>query len=181
VGGITGLTIYDHYGSSEHGRQRRDFQPHPSNAVVVRQWRGKDCGPGGKPVFLTTASLAKPLQPFDDGNHRSRMENCCSKEAKQQWEPGQPPPKTDRAVRVHVRFTLLMFVLATAYRLQCEREAGGGEPVGWQCWRRQLLKQTRDQVIVFAQRYSGIFHLAEYSLLVGIKLRCDSGETLRVS
>jgi hypothetical protein len=47
--------------------------------------------------------------------------------------------------------------------------------------RRQRLEQTRDQVIVFAQGYSGIFHLAEYSLLVGIKLRCDSGETLRVS
>jgi hypothetical protein len=38
-------------------------------------------------------------------------------------------------------FTLLMFALATAYRLQCEREARGEEPVGW---RRQLLEQTRD-------------------------------------
>ena len=74
-------------------------------------------------------------------------------------------------MRVHVLFTLLMFALATAYRLQCEREATGGEPVGWQRWRRQLLEQTRDQVIVFAQGYYGIFHLAEYSLLLGVKLK----------
>jgi hypothetical protein len=173
VVGITGLTTYDQYGSPEHGRQqnRRDFQPNPINAVVVRKWRGKDYGPGGKTVFLTNASVAKPLQPFDDYDDRSLIENCCIKEAKQQWDLGHPPQKTDRAVRIHVMFTLLMFALATAYRLECEREARGGEPVGWQRWRHQLLEQTRDLVIVFAQGYYGIFHLAEYSLLLGVKLK----------
>jgi hypothetical protein len=67
-------------------------------------------------------------------------------------------------------FTLLMFALATAYRLQCEREATAGESVGWQRWRRQGLEQTRDKVIVFAQGHYGIFHIAEYSLLLGVKL-----------
>jgi hypothetical protein len=173
VVGITGLTTYDHYGSPEHGRQqhRRDFQPNPINAVVVRKWRGKDYGPGGKTVFLTNASVAKPLQPFEDDDDRRLIENCCSKEAKQEWDLGHPPQKTDRAVRVHVMFTLLMFALATAYRLECEREARGGEPVGWQRWRRQLLEQTRAQVIVFAQGYYGICYLAEYSLLLGVKLK----------
>jgi DDE family transposase len=173
VVGITGLTTSDHYGSPEHGRQqhRRDFQPNPINAVVVRKWQGKADGPGGKTLFLTNASVAKPLPPFEDDDDRSLIENCCIKEAKQQWDLGHPPPKTDRAVRVHVLFTLLMFALATAYRRPCEREASGGEPVGWQRWRRQLLEQTRDQVIVFAHGYYGIFHLAEYSLLVGVKLK----------
>jgi hypothetical protein len=173
VVGITGLTTYDQYGSPEHGRQqnRRDFQPNPINAVVVRKWRGKDYGPGGKTVFLTNASVAKPLQPFDDYDDRSLIENCCIKEAKPQWDLGHPPQKTDRAVRIHVMFTLLIFALATAYRLECEREARGGEPVGWQRWRHQLLEQTRDLVIVFAQGYYGIFHLAEYSLLLGVKLK----------
>jgi hypothetical protein len=104
------------------------------------------------------------LRPFDDDDDRSLIENCCIKEAKQQWNLGHPPQKTEGAVRVHVLFTLRMFALATAYRLQCEREDRGGEPVGWQRWRRQLLEETRDQVIVFAQGYYGIFHLAEYSL-----------------
>jgi hypothetical protein len=96
-------------------------------------------------------------------------ENCWIKEAKQPWELGHPPQKNERAVRVHVVFTVLMFALATAYRLPCEREAMGGEPVGWQRWRRQLLEQTREKVIVFAQGHYGICHLAEYSLLVGVK------------
>jgi Transposase DDE domain len=173
VVGITGLTTYDQYGMQEHERQanRRDFQPNPINAVVVRQWHGKDYGPGGKTVFLTNAPVEKPLQVFDDYDDRSLIENCCIKACKQQWDLGHPPQKTERAVQVHVVFTLLMFALATAYRLQCEREAMGDEPVGWQRWRRQLLEQTRDKVIVFAQGYYGIFHLAEYSLLLGVKLK----------
>ncbi len=172
VVGIAGLTPDDQYGTPEHGRHtnRRDFQPHPINAVVVRTWHGKDYGPGGKPVFLTNAPVEKPLQIFDDDDDRSLIENCCIKEAKQQWDLGHPPQKTERAVRVHVVFTLLLFALATAFRLECEREATGGEPVGWQRWRRQLLEQTREQVIVFAQGCYGIFPLAEYSLLVGVTL-----------
>jgi hypothetical protein len=173
VVGLTGLTTYDQYGTPEHGRQhnRRDFQPHPINAVVVRKWHGRGYGPGGKTVFLTNASVAKPLQPFDDYDDRSLIEHCWIKETKQPWDLGHPPQKSQRAVRVHVMFTLLLFALATAYRLPCEREALGGEAVGWQRWRRQLREQTRDQVIVCAQGYYGIFHLAEYSLLLGVKLK----------
>jgi hypothetical protein len=173
VVGITGLATDDQYGTPEHGRHanRRDFQANPLNAVVVRKWQGKDYGPGGKTVFLTNAPVDQPLRPFDDYDDRSLIENCCIKETKQQWDLGQPPQKNERAVRVHVVFTLLMFALATAYRLQREREALGGEAVGWQRWRRQLLEQTRDQVIVFAQGYYGIFHLTEYSLLLGVKLK----------
>jgi Transposase DDE domain len=173
VVGITGLTTYEQYGTEEHGRyhNRRDFEPNPINAVVVRKWNGKDYGPGGKTVFLTNAAVQQPLKPFDDYDDRSLIENCCIKEAKQQWDLQHPPQKTARAVRVHVMFTLLLFALATAYRRQCEREALGGEPVGWQRWRRQLLEQTRDQVIVFAQGAYGIFHIAAFALLMGVNLK----------
>jgi hypothetical protein len=138
--------------------------------VVVRQWHGRNYGPAGKTVFLTNAAVQQPLQPFDD-DERSLIENCCIKAAKPQWELGHPPQKTDRAVRVHVLFTLLLCALATAYRRPCEHEDTGGEPVGWQRWRRQLLERTRDHVIIFAQRCYGIFHMAEYSLLLGVKLK----------
>src|SRR5918996_5417928 len=85
----------------------------------------------GQNVFLTNASVAKPLQPFDDDD-RSLIENCCIKERQQQWSLTHPPQKTARAVRVHVLFTLLMCALATAYRLPCEQEESRGESVGWQ-------------------------------------------------
>jgi Domain of unknown function (DUF4158) len=173
VVGISGLTTYDQYGTPEHGRQhhRRDVEANPIHAVVVRRWQGKGYGPGGKTVFLTNASVQQPLHPCDAYDERSLIENCCIKEAKQQWDLGHPPQKTGRAVWVHVVFTFLMFALATAYRLRCEQAALGVEPVGWQRWRRQLLEQTRDKIIVFAQPWYGIFHLAEFALLVGVKLK----------
>jgi hypothetical protein len=173
VVGITGLTTDDQYGTAEHGRHhtRRDFQPHPINAVVVRKWQGRDYGPGGKTVFLTNAAVENPLQPFDDDDDRSLIENGCLKESKPPWSVKHPPPKTARAVRVHMMFTVLRFALATAYRLQCAQADTGNEPVGWQRWRRQLLQQTRDHVIVFAQDCYGIFHMAEYSILLGVKLK----------
>jgi Transposase DDE domain len=173
VVGIEGLTTYDQYGTPEHGRHhnRRDFEANPIHAVVVRQWHGRDYGPAGKTVFLTNASVQQPLQPFDDYDDRSLIENCCIKEAKQQWDLGHPPQKTGRAVQVHVLFTFLIFALATAYRLQCEQAQRHAEPVGWQRWRRQLLEQTRDKIIVFARRWYGIFHIAEFALLVGVKLK----------
>jgi Transposase DDE domain len=104
VVGITALTTYDQYGTPEHGRahNRRDFQANPINAVVVRKWNGREYGPGGKTVFLTNASVAKPLQPFDDYDERSLIENCCIKEAKQQWDLGHPPQK-NRAGRTGAR------------------------------------------------------------------------------
>ena len=82
-----------------------------------------------------------------------------------------PPQKTARAVRVHVLFPLRLFPLATAYRRPCEQAALGKEPVDWQRWRRQLREQHRDKVLVCAQGYDGIFHVAQYSLLLGAKLK----------
>jgi hypothetical protein len=116
VVGSTGLTTSDQSGTSEHGRHhnRRDFQPKPMNAVVVRPWNGREYGPAGTTVFLTHASVPQPLRPFDDDDDRSLIEHCCIKESKQPWSLQHPPQKTARAVRVHVMFTLLMFALATA-------------------------------------------------------------------
>jgi hypothetical protein len=139
--------------------------------VVVRTWNGHAYGPGGQTVFLTHAPVDQPWQPFDDDAERSLIENCWITAAKQQWDLGHPPQKTGRAVRVHVVFTWLMFAWATAYRLQCEQEATGGEPVGWRRWRRQLLEQSRDKISVCAQEWYGIFPLAEFALRVGGKLK----------
>jgi Transposase DDE domain len=173
VVGLADLTTYDQYGPEEHARQRyrKDFEEHPLNAVVVRKWNNRDYGPGGKVVFLTNETVDKPLEAFDAYDDRSLIENCCIKESKQAWNLKHPPQKTERAVQVHVFFTLAMFALATAYRLRAEQAAVGDEPVGWQRWRRQLIQQNRDKVIIFAQGWYGIFHVAEYSLLLGVRLR----------
>jgi hypothetical protein len=125
VVGITGLTTDDQDGTPEHGRQhhRRDFAVNPIQAVVVRQWHGKDDGPGGNTVFLTHASVQPPLHPCDDDEDRRLIENGGRKEAKPPWDLGHPPQHTGRAVRVHVMFTCLLVALATAYRRRCEQAA----------------------------------------------------------
>jgi len=173
VVGIVGLTTYDQYGTEEHARQRhrKAFQGNAINAVVVRKWNNRDYGPGGKTVFLTNEAVDQPLKPFDAYDDRSLIENCCIKEGKPAWHLKHPPQKTERAVLVHVFFTLVMFALATAYRRLTERAAVGDEPVGWQRWRRQLIQQNRDNVIVFVQGWYGIFQVAEYSLLLGVRLK----------
>jgi len=68
-----------------------------------------------------------------------------------------------------VLFTRRMVALATAYRLPCEREATGGEVVGWPRGRGQLLEQTREQGMVLAQGVEAIVHRAEDALLGGVK------------
>ena len=134
VVGMAGLTRDVQYGTPEPGghRHRRDFQANPIPAVVVRQWHGKDVGPGGTTVCLTNASVPQPLQPFDDDDERRLIEHCCIKESPQPWSLRHSPQNTARAMRVHVVLTLLLFGLATAYRLRCEAVAAGTEPVGWQ-------------------------------------------------
>lgn len=173
VVGIASLTTYDQYGPEDYARRRhrKDFEGHPLNAVVVRTWHNRDYGPGGKVVFLTNEAIDKPLQVFDAYDDRRLIENCCIKESKQAWNLKHPPQKTERAVQVHVLFTLAMFALATAYRARAEQAVVGNEPVGWQRWRRQLIQHNRDKVIIFAQGWYGIFHVAEYSLLLGVRLR----------
>ena len=113
-------------------------------------WK-RDYGPGGKTVFLTNAAVDKPLQPFDDYDDRSLIENCYIKESKQQWSLKHPPQKTARAVRVHVLFTLLMFALATAYRLQCEQADTGSEPGGLAALAAPTAGADPGPVIVFAE------------------------------
>jgi hypothetical protein len=138
--------------------------------VVVRKWHKRAEGPGGKVVLLPNEAGAKPLHIFATYDDRSLIEHCGIKERKHAWHLKHPPKKTERAVQGQVFFTLAMFALATAYRLRAAQAAGGDEPVGWQRWRRQLIPQHRDKVIIFAQGWYGIFHVAEYALLLGVQL-----------
>jgi hypothetical protein len=97
VVGLTGLTTDDQDGPPEPECQanRRDCQASPINGVVVRTWQGQADGPGGKTVVRTNAPVQQPLRVFDDGDERRRIENCCLKGAKQPWELGHPPRKTN--------------------------------------------------------------------------------------
>jgi hypothetical protein len=167
--GRTGLTPSAPDGPAAHGRhrQRRAVEAHPLPGVVGRQWQGKDEGPGGHPVCLTKAAVATPRPPCEDDDDRRLIAHGGSKEATPPWDLQPPPHQTARAGRGHVVCTLPLCGLATAYRRPGERAALGGEPGGWQRWRRQLLAHNRDTVRVLAPGASGRLQIAVVALLMG--------------
>lgn len=184
--GLTGLATYDAYGDPARTKEhlRKDYAGTPLNAVVVRTWDNRT-PKGGGPVYLTNGPVADPFVVFDDYDWRSVIENGLFKEGKYPWHLTHFPQRTEAAVIVHCHFTLLVMLLATAYRLwQAQQEAApappdtppdltstllGGE--GAARWRRRLKAENRDKVIVFIGDHYGIFHLAELSVLTGIRLK----------
>ncbi|HEX9871792.1 MAG TPA: hypothetical protein VGC99_24990 [Candidatus Tectomicrobia bacterium] len=170
VGGRTGLTPEAHAGRPAQGRppQRREVQPPPLHAVVVRQWRGTDDGPGGHTGVRTQASVATPRPPVDAEDARRLSETGGLQAATPPGDLGPPPQQPARAVRVQVLCTRRRCALATASRLPCEREAGGEEPVGWPRWRRPLPAQPRDAGIVCAPGPAGRWPLAADSRRCGV-------------
>jgi hypothetical protein len=167
VVGSPGRTTDDQDGPAEQGRPhtRRACHPNPSPAGVVRPGPGREEGPGGTTVVLPKAAGEPPVPPCDAEEDRRLREQGGIKASQQPWSGTQPPHKTARAVRLHRVFPLLRCALATAYRRQGAQADPGHEPVGWQCWRRQLLHQTRDHVLGLAQDGYGIFHRAADSIL----------------
>lgn len=194
--GIEGLTTYDDYGSEEHSRQknRKDFEGNAINAVVVLTWENSEQQEKG-PVYLTNGPVKDPFAVFDDYDWRSVIENGIFKEGKHPWRLGHFPQKNEAGVTVHCLFTLAMMGLCTAFRLwkaqaafeskvegkgrsRAENEAEsesvgidllGGE--GTERWRRRLKEENRDKVIVFVGETYGIFHVVEYSILGGVRIK----------
>jgi len=185
--GLEALTTYDSYGAPEQTQHahRRDYEGQPINAVVVRRWDNRVPATEGT-VYLTNGSVSDPFVVFDDYDGRSVIENGIFKEGKYPWHLGTFPKKTEAAVIVHCHFTLLVMTLCTAFRLwqakpalapptptkSCpalRTELLGGE--GTARWRLRLKEENRDKVIIFLGGAYAIFHLAEFAVLTGLRLR----------
>jgi hypothetical protein len=196
--GITGLTTYDAYADPAQAihRNRTDYTPQPLNAVVVRTWENREYPDGGH-VYLTNGSVQNPFVVFDDYDWRSVIENGIFKEGKHPWHLTHFPQKTAEAVIVHCFFTLLVMALCTTFRLwkahgEAEEDSLtplpaaprkqsqtvplaitllGGE--GTERWRRRLRAENRDKVIVFVGLRYGIFHVAAFAVLAGLRIKPD--------
>ena len=186
--GVEALTTYDTYGDAEHARRRnrKDFDGHPLNAVVDMRW-GDRAFPDGGTVYLTNGPVRDPFVAFDTYDWRSVIENGIFKEGKQPWCLEHFPQRTEAAVLVQCYFTLTVMALCTAFRL-CQEAADaapasatddadtaltsallGGE--GTERWRHRLKAENRDHVIVFIGPHYGIFHVAEFAVLAGLRLK----------
>jgi hypothetical protein len=87
------------------------------NAVVVQQWHN-DRPAGGARVYLTNLSVTNPWTVVDAYDDRSWIENGLFRQNKQfgrltRWFP----QKSEAGVHSHLVFVMLIFAVATAYRL----------------------------------------------------------------
>ena len=176
VVGIKGVVSYDQYGAEGFAKDRykRSFQPHKVNTVVVVEWEGKNYGRENWVVYLTNMKVDKPLKVFDEYDERSVIENSLFKEAKQGWFIKHAPQKTERALGVHIFFTLAVFALTNAYRRwseEREKEESEDFLLGIRRWREKVNMASKEKGLVFIGDSYGIFWLAEIMILLGVKVR----------
>ena len=98
------------------------------NAVVVQQWHN-DIPTGGVRVYLTNLTVTNPWTVVDAYDDRSWIENGLFRQSKQfgrltRWFP----QKSAAGVRSHLVFVMLMFAVATAYRLWDKHSAQDTPP-----------------------------------------------------
>jgi hypothetical protein len=87
------------------------------NAVVVQQWHN-EIPAGGARVYLTNLTVTNPWTVVDAYDDRSWIENGLFRQNKQFWRLTRWfPQKSAAGVRSHLVFVMLMFAVATAYRL----------------------------------------------------------------
>ena len=168
VVGVADLRSYDQYGEEDQTKQahRTDFVGNALNAVVVTTWQGVAYPAGDEKVFLTSLSIAQPLDILDRYDLRSLIENTGvpfgSRELKQGWCLESYPKKTEAAVRGHVFLTLLTFTLANAFR------TAQGQTLARHGVRRQRAEEEIGKVVIFAGDVYALFDIAEVFVLLGI-------------
>ncbi|MBC8252545.1 MAG: transposase [Ardenticatenia bacterium] len=186
LAGLEGLTSYGLYGPEEYTRhyRRKEYAAKPINTVVVLEWDSKK---KGNHVYLTNGPVDDPFVAFDDYDDRSLIENCLFREGKGPWNLLKHfPQRNERGVLIQTFFIAVVQALATAYRLwdrqqelSAEEPETAAEPLdysllggeGAQRWRRRLKQENRNKLIVFVGEHYGIFHTAEFAVLVGLRVK----------
>jgi hypothetical protein len=175
VWGVEGLVGLDTYGPAEETakKHRRSGRGRAINAVVVEAWDGKPGTPGEEVVFLTNRPVKDALRVFDRYDERSLIEISLNKEAKQNWHLEHAPKHTRQAMSNHVFMVLTMMAVTRAYRAYQERldadpeeKKPAADPLGFRRWRRKVLEENADKVIVFVGEKYAVLPLVDLCVLV---------------
>ena len=168
---------------SKANTTKKDYEPTPLNAVVVKKWDNQVPSPDKQVVFITNIDVKDPFITFDRYDDRSLMENRLFREVKQNWHFEHPPKKTKEGVYVQAYMTMAMKALTTAFlkwqQDQLKLEALG-KPSTWQMYRRRLKVLNRNKLIVFADDYFGIFPSHEVFMLADVSVR-DTEKELNIT
>jgi len=168
---------------SKANTSKKDYEPIPLNAVVVKKWDNKVPPVENQVVFVTNMDVKDPFIAFDRYDERSLMENNLFREVKQNWHLEHPPKKSKEGVYIQTYTTMAMKALTTAFLTwqeeQLQLEALGKKST-WQMYRRKLKVLNRNKLIVFAHQHFGIFPSHEVFMLANVPVR-DTEKELNIS
>jgi len=168
---------------SQANTTKKDYEPIPLNAVVVKTWDNKTPPLEKQVVFVTNIGVKDPFITFDRYDDRSLMENKLFREVKQNWYFEHPPKKTKEGVYIQTYMTMGMKALTTAFlkwqEEQLQLEALGKQST-WQMYRRKLKVLNRNKLIVFVDQHFGIFPSHEVFMLANVPVH-DIAKELNIT
>jgi hypothetical protein len=183
--GVPDLLTCDwfHPEGSQANTAKKDYEPIPLNAVVVKTWDNKTPPLEKQVVFVTNIGVKDPFLAFDRYDDRSLMENKLFREVKQNWHFEHPPKKSKQGVYIQTYMTMAMKALTTAF-LKWQEEQLQLESLGkqstWQMYRRNLKVLNRNKLIVFVGQHFGIFPSHEVFMLANVPVH-DIAKDLNIT
>jgi len=185
LAGVPDLLTCDWFNpeGSKANTTKKDYEPIPLNAVVVKKWDNKTPPAEKQVVFVTNMDVKDPFIAFDRYDERSLMENNLFREVKQNWHLEHPPKKTKEGVYIQTYTTMAMKALTTAFlkwqEQQLQLEALGKQST-WQMYRRKLKVLNRNKLIVFVGQHFGIFPSHEVFMLANVPVH-DTEKELNIN
>lgn len=168
---------------SQANTNKKDYEPIPLNAVVVKTWDNKTPPLDKQIVFVTNMDVKNPFLTFDRYDDRSLIENKLFREVKQNWHFEHPPKKTREGVYVQAYMTMGMKALTTAF-LKWQEDQMQLQALGkystWEMYRRKLKVLNRNKLIVFVDNHFGIFPSHEVFMLANVPVH-DIAEELNIT
>jgi hypothetical protein len=182
---VPGLLTCDWFNpeGSAANTTKKDYQPTPLNAVVVKAWDNHTPPVDKQVVLVTNGDVQDPFIAFDRYDDRSLIENNLFRETKQNWCLQHPPKKSKEGVWVQVYVVMAMKALSTAFLIWQQEQARrhqAGEQTSWNMYRRELKALNRNKLIVFVGNYFGIFFSHEVFMLAGVPVH-DAEKELRLT
>lgn len=182
---VTDLYETDFYGPGESNSSRvhsKNFRPTPLHATVVLNWPdhladklGEDDDAGDDsnrgPVVLLSPLPEQGRQRYDRYDRRSLIENLTNRDGKQHFSLGASLARNEAAMQASAcfsMFALLLWRTLLVVQEEAETDDRRAERLGIVRYRRKVLLENRDKVMVWTDGRFAILDMNEFMALLGV-------------
>jgi len=181
---VTNLYETDFYGPGGSNSSRvhsKNHHPTPLHATVVLNWPDRLADKLGDddaaddsnrgPVVLLSPLPEQGRQRYDRYDRRSLIENLTNRDGKQHFSLGIPLARNEAAMQASACFSMLALLLwRTLLIVQEEAETDDrrAERLGIARYRRKVLLENRDKVMVWTDGRFAILDMNEMMALLGV-------------